>query len=174
MQNPKMIVLGLLAQGKTYGFEMERFIEASRMRLWAQIGHSTIYKILRDLENEGAVEARREAADRGPGRMAYALTAKGKKDFAAYVTAALRSEESVYSDRVAGLVFALSLPGEQASHFLQQTMTGLETALSQIAGEKEIHGGSPPARIVLDFYETVYKAEQKALKRALDLINEEK
>lgn len=171
MQNPKMIVLGLLAQGKKYGLEMERFIDETRMRLWAQIGASTIYKILRDLQKDGAVASRRGRAQRGPGRTEYTLTSKGKEDFARYVAKALTSGESCYSDRIAGLVFALALPPAEARKNIRTSMAGLEKALADLQKEKAARPNQPVAQVVLEFYETVYGAERTAMEKALNMVS---
>ena len=164
MQQPKMIVLGLLAQGMKYGLEMEKFIDASKMRLWARIGNSTIYKALLDLQKDGAVTAKASQAERGPGKTVYQLTKKGRADFERHVDEALKSEESVYSDRIAGLVFALSLPPKEAHKKIEGSIKGLEFALANISGQKEIHGNHPIAMIVLEFYLDVFNAECRAMK----------
>ena len=64
----KTIILGLVAIGKKYGFEIEEFIARNEMKRWAEIGNSTIYKLLKDLEHEGALSGRKVASDKGPTR----------------------------------------------------------------------------------------------------------
>lgn len=167
MQHPKMIVLGLLSMGMKYGLEMEEFIERSNMRLWAQIGGSTIYKTLNDLKADDCVSVKLTAAKRGPGKKEFRLTTRGKEQFQDYVEQSLYSEASVYSDRIAGLVFALSLPRHKAAKYIKNTIEGLGGALDTIAREKRQRKSSASARIVLDFYASVYKAEQEALQAAL-------
>jgi len=167
MQHPKLIVLGLLASGIKYGLEMEKFIEATKMRLWARIGSSTIYKTLLDLQKDGAVTAKPGTAERGPGKMVYALTKRGKADLAGHIGVALASDESVYSDRIAGMVFALTLPPKEARAKIDASRKGLDQALNEIAAEKGRQKDHPMAQIVLEFYETVYRAEQAAMQKAL-------
>lgn len=173
MQHPKLIVLGLLAKGMQYGLEMEKFIDASRMRLWARIGSSTIYKTLLDLQKDGAVSAKPGVAERGPGKTVYALTKKGHEDLSQQVAAALTSEESVYSDRIAGMVFALALPPDEGRARIAACAKGLDRAHVELAQEKEKQKGHAMAQIVLDFYTKVYKAEQEAMEEALKLLDNE-
>ncbi len=163
MQQPKMIVLGLIAQGYCYGFEMERFIDLSKMRFWARIGKSTIYKALRDLLKTGEVTEKKEAAERGPGKAVFSLTKAGNNKLVELVSEALSSRESVYSDRIAGLVFARGLPREIALAELEKSITGIGLAIEYVETERDQKDESSTARIVLDFYKKVYQAEREAL-----------
>lgn len=164
MQEPRMIVLALVAQGRDYGLAMEEFVERSRMRLWAKIGASTIYKALKELEADKCLTSRRGEAKRGPGKKVFKLTAKGARELEALVGEALASQESVYSDRVAGLIFALSLPRAKARAKVDGAVKGMDMALEGIREERMRQAGDELASIVLDYYATIYKAEQKAMK----------
>lgn len=172
MQAPKLIVLGLISQGFNYGFAMEQFIERSKMRLWAQIGKSTIYKSLRNLLKSGAVTEKTMPAERGPGKKIFQLTAAGKRELTTCVDEALASTESVYSDRIVGLVFASSLSPDIAAPMLERTIAGLENAQGLLREERTTQGGDPMAGIVLDFYSRVYQAEQQAARATLALLNQ--
>lgn len=68
MHHQKMIVLGLVAIGKKYGFEIEEFIAQTEMKRWAEIGNSTIYKVLKDLEHDNALRGEKIASDKGPAK----------------------------------------------------------------------------------------------------------
>ena len=110
----RMAVLGLLSIGLRYGWQMEKFAVETDMRQWTPIGMSTIYKVLKDLAREGLVIAQKEPGGKGAARVSYALTQKGREAFQTEVTAALRSNASVFSDRIAGLVFLPALKGPAA------------------------------------------------------------
>ena len=106
MQQPKMIVLALIGAGLRYGFEMEDFARRTNMRQWAKIGMSTIYKALKDLEHDGSITSEDEESEKGPPRKSYALTENGHERMIELIAEALASDKPVYSERVAGLVFA--------------------------------------------------------------------
>jgi len=163
-----MIVLALVAQGRDYGFAMEDFVEQSRMRLWAKIGSSTIYKALKDVEADKCLTSTRGEAKRGPGKKVFKLTAKGTRELERLVGEALASTESVYSDRIAGLVFSLSIPRDTARTRVRATINGLDGALTSLKDERKRMAGDALAGIVLDYYSAIYKAEQKAMKSVLD------
>ncbi len=172
MQHSKMIVLGLLGQGMKYGLEMEKHIKTTRMRYWARIGSSTIYKALLDLQKDGSVTAKLGKAERGPGKTVYTLTKQGKKNLSSLVNESLKSDQPVYSDRITGMVFAMSLPPSEAQKNLSESIKSMGNVLSQITTEKATQAGHPIAQIVLDYYETVYAAEQKAMADAVALLQE--
>lgn len=170
MQQPQMIVLGLISQGIHYGFEMERFIDKTKMRLWARIGKSTIYKALRDLLLAGDLSEKRQSAERGPGKVVFSLTPSVRQTLIELVRDALRSTESVYSDRIAGLVFASSLPPNIAAGEIETCILNLETAIESIEAERDVRNDKPVANIVLNFYRKVYLAEREAMVEMKDLV----
>jgi len=168
MQQPRMIVLALVAQGRDYGLAMEEFVERSRMRLWAKIGGSTIYKALKDLERDKCLTSKRGEAKRGPGKKVFSLTFKGEKELQAQVGEALASDASVYSDRIAGLILSLSLPKVERAPLIEHSIAGLDGAIKQLRKERKLHPGDEVAGIVLDYYAAIYKAEQKAMRAVLE------
>jgi DNA-binding PadR family transcriptional regulator len=163
-----MIVLALVAQGRDYGLAMEEFVAMSRMRMWAKIGTSTIYKALKDLERDGSLTSQRGEAKRGPGKKVFKLTDRGRKELEVLLTAALTSREPVYSDRIAGLALALSLPKAKARAMITRTIDGLDHGIEELKAEKRARRGDPVATAVLDYYATIYKAEQKAMRAILN------
>lgn len=163
MQQPKMIVLALLGTGLRYGFEMEDFAQRTNMRQWAKIGLSTIYKALGDLEREGSITVTIEEGEKGPPRKAYALTRTGRLQMADLITAALASDLSIYSERIAGLVFAPLMGPGQAEAAIEasiQALEGKEAALVRTAKANDMDriGGA-----VVEFHRAVYEAERKAM-----------
>ena len=164
MHDPKMIVMGLIRQGLGYGLEMEGFIEKTRMRLWARIGGSTIYKTLRDLKAEGFVTSRRAEAARGPGKTLFKLTPEGNRALRQMVEAALRSDAPFYSDRIAGMFFALPLGDPTMKSILGEVAEKLEHMASDHDVLLEEQDRDAVAGIILDFYRKVYLAESEALR----------
>ena len=169
MQHPKMIVLGLIGMGLEYGFQMEAFVDDTDMRQWAKIGMSTIYKTLKDLTREGAVAANRRKSDKGPARIAYRLTPVGRAMLRDEINAALRAETSVYSDRIAGLVFA-PLLGEDAGPALSASIDGLQGADAALQAAMAERQGDVVAEAVLTYYREIYAAERKALAHLRDAL----
>ncbi len=75
-------VMKLLSRGPMYGYELVEAL-AARSAGVLDMGQSTLYPMLYNLEAKGLVEAFWETADSGRERKYYRLTDKGKKKLAA-------------------------------------------------------------------------------------------
>ena len=72
-------LLGLLAQGEAYGYELARSLEASGI---GAVPGGSLYPALLRLEKAGHLRSQWRAGDGGPGRKYYALTAAGRRALA--------------------------------------------------------------------------------------------
>lgn len=171
MQQPRMIVLSLIGIGLRYGFEMEEFMQRSNMRQWAKIGMSTIYKVLKDLEREGAILVEREESEKGPVRNAYTLTDGGRDMMLDLIRQALRSEKSIYSERIAGLVFVPLMGAKSGKETIEASITGLDYADAELRAQLNPENADAVGGAVIEFYRTVYKAEQEAMRKILKIIS---
>src|SRR5919107_1382398 len=70
-----LIVMSALATREYYGYELVEHILAST---GVEVSDGTLYAILVRLKTEGLVRTRWEAAERGPARKYYTLTADGR------------------------------------------------------------------------------------------------
>ena len=70
------LVLALLAEGPTHGYEIQRLAQNRGFRFWTQLQRSSIYNALSSLDREGLVSARVFSGE-GPDRKVYRLTKKG-------------------------------------------------------------------------------------------------
>jgi DNA-binding PadR family transcriptional regulator len=165
MHQPKMIVLSLVGIGLRYGFEMEDFARRTNMRQWAKIGMSTIYKALKDLEREKAITAEIEDSDKGPARKAYALTEGGRARMVALIGEALASDVAVYSERIAGLVFAPLMGPARAKEAIGGSIEWLERADAMLAQSLEAEGMDTIGAAVVEYYRAVYAAEREAMRK---------
>ncbi|MDQ3247527.1 MAG: PadR family transcriptional regulator [Pseudomonadota bacterium] len=170
MQQPKMIVLALLGTGLRYGLEMEDFARRTNMRQWAKIGMSTIYKSLKDLEREGAITVEIEESGIGPPRRAYALTPDGRAIMVQLIGEGLASEKSVFSERIAGLVFAPLMGPDRAAAAITASIDGLERADAMLADSLEAKGMDAIGTAVVEYYRAVYTAERDAMGKVLRLL----
>lgn len=170
MQQPKMIVLALLGTGLRYGFEMEDFARRTNMRQWAKIGMSTIYKALNDLERERALTVEMEESAVGPARKAYRLTEAGRDRMTALIGEALASGLPVFSERIAGLVFAPLMGAARATEAISGSIQGLERADALLAESLGAEGMDAIGAAVVDYYRAVYAAEREAMRKVLAVV----
>ena len=171
MKHSSLVVLGLLADGSRHGYELEKQIRRRNIRLWAKIGASTIYKCLQDLERDGFLSSRAEAADRGAGRAVFSITEQGRTRLAELVVEALRSEGSVYSDRIVGMAFAHALDPPAAIVRLRGAHDGMDRGLARL-DDARANTAHSTAQIIIDYYIEVMSAEQRALGRAAALLEQ--
>ena len=64
MTNKELAILGLVAEGPGYGYQIEQVIEERGMRNWTEIGFSSIYYILNKLEKEGWLTSELRSSNR--------------------------------------------------------------------------------------------------------------
>jgi DNA-binding PadR family transcriptional regulator len=165
-----MIILGLVAMGKRYGFEMEEFIAQNEMKRWADIGNSTIYKILKDLEHDGALRGKRVASAKGPGRTEYSLTAHGRQQLTDYILAALKSDKTARLDRVSGLFFAPLLPHSVCAAALERTLDELHDACDALHDHLSARKGDIIAEAIIQFYIDLFRAETRAIRKVRSIL----
>lgn len=77
MTTAELAVLSLLAEQRRHGYEIEELIETRGLREWTDIGFSSIYYLLKKLEEAGMIASEREAAPRGPARRVYHILPAG-------------------------------------------------------------------------------------------------
>ena len=74
-------VMQLLAGGEKYGYEIVESLAAQSEGVF-ELGQSTLYPMLYNLESKKLVTSREKKGDNGRVRRYYRLTAKGKKKLA--------------------------------------------------------------------------------------------
>ena len=75
-------VMQLLSSGEMYGYEIIDSLEKKSKGVF-ELGQSTLYPMLYNLESKGLVKSREKKADNGRKRRYYQLTTAGKKKLAA-------------------------------------------------------------------------------------------
>ena len=71
-------VLQLLSSGEMYGYQLVASLTKQSAGVF-ELGQSTLYPMLYNLESKGMIAARQKAGDNGRMRKYYRLTNKGKK-----------------------------------------------------------------------------------------------
>src|SRR5690349_16421605 len=103
MTNAEFAILSLIAEQPRHGYEIELVIEQRGMREWTDIGFSSIYYILKKLEDGGLVEARLAAAERGASRKVYSISPAGRAAYHAEVLLLLSEPKQVAAPFLLGL-----------------------------------------------------------------------
>jgi DNA-binding PadR family transcriptional regulator len=75
----RLLVLHVLGRGASHGYAIARAVEAGSEDA-LRMGEGTLYPVLRELEQDGLVRSGWEAAESGPARKVYRLTAAGRAE----------------------------------------------------------------------------------------------
>ena len=172
MHHQQLVVLGLIAIGKRYGFQIEEFIDRIELRRWVEIGSSTIYKLLKDLEKAGDISGEKVPSGKGPARTEYRLTQQGTQRLRGYILESLRSNATARLDRIAGLFFSPLLPKPERSKAIVQVLESLRENSRRLDSHFETNSGDAIAEAIIDFYRDVNCAEIRAFEKIRDCLIE--
>ncbi len=75
-----MLVLALLAEAESYGYELVTRLQAAGL---TEMGAGTVYPVLNRLERDGTITSRLVPSSSGPARKYYRPTAQGSTELAA-------------------------------------------------------------------------------------------
>lgn len=137
MTNAEMAILSLVAEQPRHGYEIEQVIEERGMREWTEIGFSSIYYLLKKLEQGGLIEGQLEEAARGPARKVYRPTPAGEEALHAGVLDALSAPRRSYSPLQLGLADLSRIPPAEALAALGQYRDGLAARLAHVQARWE-------------------------------------
>jgi len=89
MTDVEMAILGLVAEGPKYGYQIEGDIERRGMREWTEIGFSSIYYVLNKLEKQNWLSSEMRTEGNRPARKIYSATSSGMQALRSAVKACL-------------------------------------------------------------------------------------
>jgi DNA-binding PadR family transcriptional regulator len=109
MTNAELAILSLIAEKPRHGYEIEQVIEERGMRDWTEVGFSSIYYVLKKLEQIDLIASRTElTTGRGPARKIFTITPAGAQAHRAAIIDALSNPKASSSSFQLGLA---NLPG---------------------------------------------------------------
>ncbi len=95
MNNSELFLLGLINQNPKYGYEIAQFLEESNAGLWINISMPYVYRLLKNFEGQGWVQAKQVASHNRPQKNVYEITSKGRAALLAAIT-----ENDFTTDRI--------------------------------------------------------------------------
>ena len=74
----ELVILSLVAEKPVYGYEIDKIIQQRGMREWTAIGFSSIYYLLKKIENKGWITSKASGSSKqGLQRTIYSITSTG-------------------------------------------------------------------------------------------------
>ncbi len=130
--NAELSILSLLAEQPRHGYDIEQVIEMRGMREWTEVGFSSIYYVLKKLEQAGWIESRLEEVGRGPARKVYHITGTGEEQMRAAVLESLSAPQRCFPALLLGISNLPAIPPEAAVAALRQYSAALDERLSHV------------------------------------------
>ncbi|MCG3227469.1 MAG: helix-turn-helix transcriptional regulator [Candidatus Heimdallarchaeota archaeon] len=124
-------VLGLLFDFSLYGYEIEKIIKERNMRNWTEIGFSSIYYVLKRLEEEDYVRSKNKLV-RGRSRVIYSITRTGRRVLKEKINALLSENFKQISPFELGIAYMHLLDPEDAIVCLEKYLFSSQKRLDML------------------------------------------
>ena len=144
MTSAELAILSILAERPYHGYEIEEFIEQRGLRDWTEIGFSSIYYLLRKLEQDGYIEKEFAKATRGPSRKVYNLTPAGQAAMQVAVGDFLSTPRPLYPPLHLGLANLNAISPTDALNSLTLYRDKLEERMEQLENQRNTNGAENP------------------------------
>jgi PadR family transcriptional regulator AphA len=132
---PEWALLGLLTQKPMHGYELYRyFTDPSALGQVWYLGLSQMYKLLKELEGQGCLEATLEEQENYPDRKVYHITPSGRAAFLQWMEKPISSPRLIRVEFLAKLFLAQLLGSEMIERVIG---TQLETCQAQLTRLQE-------------------------------------
>jgi len=112
LTDSELLVLGLVAEMPRHGYELEQVIAGRGMREWTQIGFSSIYFVLGQLEKKNLVVAEKPASAKA--KKSFSITEKGRETLVTETLGAFATLRSSSSPLLLGMLHWPALNREEA------------------------------------------------------------
>jgi DNA-binding PadR family transcriptional regulator len=169
--NAELAILSLVGERPRHGYEIEQVIEERGMRDWTEIGFSSIYYLLKKLEQEGLVEGHLEEAERGPARKVYRPTPAGWKTLRAGLLEALSTPQHAYPPLQLGLANLPGIPPAEAAAALRRYRDALTTNRDEVKAKWESQSPLPYfVEAMFDYSVTMIEAEMEWTEKFITIV----
>jgi len=173
MTNAELAILSLITEQPRHGYEIEQVIEERGMRDWTEVGFSSIYYLLKKLEQAGFIESQLEQTGRGPARKVYRATPAGHTALQAAVREALSTPAPSYSPLQLGLANLPTIPCADAIAALQQYREQLAGRLKHTRARRRAQQPLPDfVEVMFDHSATLIRAEMRWADRTIKRLEE--
>ena len=161
MTNAELAILGLVVEQPRHGYEIEGVIEARGMRDWTEVGFSSIYYLLKKLEDKGLVSAELAPAEgRGPARKVYAATEQGRSVWAQQSLEILHTPVHQPTPFLLGLSALPAFPPAEVLTALESRKAQLQERLDHMLASAERQQPLPPhVDAMFRYSQTLLEAE---------------
>jgi DNA-binding PadR family transcriptional regulator len=139
---PEWALLGLLTQKPMHGYELYRyFTDPSALGQVWYLGLSQMYKLLKELEGQGYLEATVEEQENYPDRKVYHITPAGQAAFLQWMEKPIRSTRLIRVEFLAKLFLAQLLGSERIERVIGIQLEACQAQLARLLDAETRRGG---------------------------------
>lgn len=128
----EITLLGLISEEPIHAYGMEEKIRNRQMDLWTEIGFSSIYRVLKRLEENGLIEANLEHAGQGATRKVFTINRNGRGALAQGVLDRLSSVTPLKNPFCIGLVNITQAPYDLVLANLKERVLKLDAVEGEL------------------------------------------
>jgi DNA-binding PadR family transcriptional regulator len=167
LTDAELLVLGLVAEMPRHGYELEQVIEQRGMREWTQIGFSSIYFVLGQLQKLGLVAAETPAGPKA--KKVFRVTDAGRMTLVDQSLAALRTVRPSYGSVLLGMAHWPVLERDAALGALKERGAAVQAELNRL-GDIQVAQQPLPDYVeaLFDYALGQLRAEAKWVRQTLD------
>jgi PadR family transcriptional regulator AphA len=138
---PEWALLGLLTQKPMHGYELYRyFTDPSALGQVWYLGLSQMYKLLKELERQGYLEATLEEQENYPDRKVYHITPAGRATFLQWMEKPVKNTRLIRVEFLAKLFLAQLLGSEIIKRVIDTQLEACQTQLTRLLGAETWRG----------------------------------
>ena len=171
LTDAELLTLGLVAEMPRHGYELEQTISERSMREWTQIGFSSIYFVLGELQRMKLVTTgRRAGTDANPrARKVYSVTRAGRRALVAQTIAALGTVRPTYPSVLLGMINWSVLERRDALRALRVRREAIDAEIARL-GDIQLDQQPLPdfVEALFDYSTGQLRAERRWVVRTLD------
>ena len=138
MTNAELAILSLIVEAPRHGYELDQVIEQRGMRNWTEVGYSSIYYLLKKLQDNRLITSQtKQVEGRGPARKVYYPTEMGKKKCSEAIITALETPHQCYPPIQLGICNLELVSDSEAITALTRHCEGLEERRANITAMRK-------------------------------------
>ena len=176
MTNVELAILGLILEQPRHGYEIEQVIKERGMREWTEVAFSSIYYILRKLEQKRLIRSHTSCEKRNNSpRKVYHINGRGKRAWHE-ATVSVLSSPSVGSDSfLLGMAGLPAIPGEKSIAALHSYRDELRQRRDHVKSNWQDSGENLPLFLdgMFDFSVSMLEARIKWVERFISRLERE-
>jgi DNA-binding PadR family transcriptional regulator len=159
-------VLGLLAEGPSYGYELKARFEDAIGPQWGDLNIGHLYQILDRLMRDGHVSRRAVSQPDRPDKLVYRLTKSGRQELEAWLEVPHVRQSGYRDDFFLKLFVASRLAPDRLRSLLGDQRRAYLAELSALGELRKRHKGEPLVSLLIEAAVLHTEANLKVVERA--------